>query len=266
MVAYMRKATLEAKVHTSWINPNEEYDEAVATFVEQVLEDRKRSRFLADLQYFRRRVAYFGRFNSLSQVLLKLTSPGVPDLYQGTELWDFSLVDPDNRRPVDYGRRQTLLQELKTRLEKSPRNLIPLVQELLAQSQDGRIKLYLIHRVLNFRRAHPQLFAEGSYFPLEAQGEKSEHICAFARILDKQGIIVVVPRLVVGVTGGKEEPPIGKEIWKDTRLVLPQEWMGHRFRNLFTGEEWSTGKKGQDPGFPLSQVFQTFPVAFLERQ
>jgi (1->4)-alpha-D-glucan 1-alpha-D-glucosylmutase len=230
------------------------------------LADRKRNRFLADLQYFQRRVGYFARFNSLSQVLLKLTSPGVPDLYQGTELWDFSLVDPDNRRPVDYGQRQAFLQDLKTRVEKSPRDLIPLVQELLEQSQDGRIKLYLIFRTLNFRRAHPRLFAEGSYLPLEAQGEKSEHVCAFARLLDKEGIIVVVPRLVVGLTGGKEEPPIGEEIWGDTRLALPQEWMGHRVRNLFTGEEWSTGKKGEDPGIPLSQVFRTFPVALLERE
>ena len=197
---------------------------------------------------------------------MKLTSPGVPDLYQGTELWDFSLVDPDNRRPVDYGQRQTLLKDLKTRLEQSPRELVPLARELLDQSQDGRIKLYLTYRTLNFRRAHPRLFAESSYHPLEAQGEKGEHVCALARFLDKEGIIVTVPRLVVGLTGGKEQPPMEEEIWKDTWLTLPQEWGGRRFRNLFTGEECSAKKKGKDPGIPLSQVFRNFPVALLERE
>ena len=266
MVAYMRKATLEAKVHTSWINPNEEYDEAVAKFVEQVLDDKKRNRFLDDLANFQRRVAYFGQFNSLSQVLLKLTSPGVPDLYQGTELWDFSLVDPDNRRPVDYSQRQAFLQDLKTLVEKSPRDLVSLARKLLDQSQDGRIKLYLIYRTLHLRRGHPRLFAEGAYLPLEAQGEKSEHVCAFARTLDKKGIIVIVPRLVVGLTGGKEGPPMGEEIWKDTWLALPPEWTGRTFRNLFTGEEYSPKKRGKDPGILLSRTFRNFPVALLERE
>jgi len=266
MGAYMRKATLEAKVHTSWINPNEEYDEAVAKFVEQVLDDKKRNRFLDDMQNFQRRVAYFGQFNSLSQVLLKLTSPGVPDLYQGTELWDFSLVDPDNRRPVDYSQRQTFLQDLKTLVGKSPRELVPLARELLGQSQDGKIKLYLIYRTLHFRRAHPRLFAEGLYLPLEAKGEKGDHVCAFARILDQEGILVIVPRLVVGLTGGKEQPPMGEEIWKDSWLTLPQEWAGRTYRNLFTGEECPAKKKGKDPGIPLSQVFRNFPVALLQRK
>jgi (1->4)-alpha-D-glucan 1-alpha-D-glucosylmutase len=266
MVAYMRKATLEAKVHTSWINPNEEYDEAVAKFVEQVLDDKKRNRFLDDLANFQRRVAYFGRFNSLSQVLLKLTSPGVPDLYQGTELWDFSLVDPDNRRPVDYNQRQTFLQDLKTFVEKNPRDLVPLARKLLDQSQDGRIKLYLICRTLHLRRGHPRLFGEGAYLPLEPQGEKGEHVCAFARTLDQEGIIVIVPRLVVGLTGGKEEPPMGEEIWKDTWLALPQAWTGRTFRNLFTGEECSPKKKGKDAGISLSRIFRNFPVALLVRE
>lgn len=265
IAAYMKKATLEAKVHTSWINPNEEYDTAVRNFVVRVLDNTGRNRFLNDLQTFQQRVAHWGQFNSLSQVLLKLTAPGVPDIYQGTELWDFSLVDPDNRRPVDYQRRRLLLNALKTQVARAGQDLIPLVQRLLDHSLDGRIKLYLIFRTLNFRRAHQPLFSRGTYLPLEAVGKKRDHLCAFARILGDEGMIVVTPRLVVGLTGGADQPPLGERVWKDTWLILPPEWGDHVYRNLFTGESLPPKKNGQVLGLPLMEVFNNFPVALFER-
>src|SRR5262245_21822059 len=170
----MQKATKEAKVHTSWINPNEEYDAAVRLFVEHLLPESGQSPFLSDLLALQRRVAFFGRFNSLSQVLLKLTGPGVPDIYQGCELWDYSLVDPDNRRPVDYRRRREVLAGLQDRIagaaghEEPERGLAGLASELVDGAEDGKIKAYVIYQGLNFRRAHTALFERGDYLPLEA--------------------------------------------------------------------------------------------------
>ena len=263
IASYMEKATLEAKVHTSWVNRNEEYDAAVQKFVFRVLENREKNRFLPDLRAFARRVAYFGQFNSLSQVLLKLTLPGVPDIYQGTEIWDFSLVDPDNRRPVDYNLRQSLLAQLEEEIDRYGQDLTPLTQELLETSQDGRIKLYLIYRTLNFRRAHPLLFSMGPYLPLEAQGTWKDHVCAFARILGEERILVVTPRLVVQLTGGKEQPPLGEETWKDTWLILPAEWEGQTYLNLFTGGKLPVVKRDDCCGVPLAAVFTKFPAALL---
>jgi len=229
------------------------------------LDNRGKNRFLSDLQAFQHRVAYFGRVNTLAQVLLKLTSPGVPDIYQGTEIWDFSLVDPDNRQPVDYERRRLLLNDLKTQVARAGQDLIPLVQRLLDHSLDGRIKLYLIFRTLNFRRAHQPLFSRGTYLPLEAVGEKKDHLCAFARILGDEGMIVVNPRLVVGLTGGVNQPPLGERVWKDTWLILPPEWGDHVYRNLFTGESLPPKKNGQVLGLPLMEVLNNFPVGLFER-
>jgi (1->4)-alpha-D-glucan 1-alpha-D-glucosylmutase len=265
IAAYMEKATLEAKVHTSWVNRNEMYDKAVQSFVAQVLEIRGKNRFLNDLQAFQRRVAFFGQLNSLAQVLLKLTSPGVPDIYQGSEIWDLSLVDPDNRRPVDYNLRQSLLAQLEDQMDRCGQDLIPLARDLLQSSPDGRIKLYLIYQTLNLRRASPQLFSEGSYLPLEVQGTMKDHVCAFARSWGEERILVLVPRLVVGLTGGKEQNPLGEETWRDTELSFSAEGAGQIYQNLFTGEKLTAGRSGQDGSLPLAAVLRHFPVALLER-
>ena len=177
--AYMVKAIREAKVNTSWLNPNTNYDEAVRAFVAAILEDTPGNRFLADFRSLHATVAHFGAFNALSQTLLKLTSPGVPDIYQGSEIWDFSLVDPDNRRPVDYDLRAWWLGELVN----PPGSRADLARALVDSKADGRIKLYLTHRALRFRRDHAELFRAGSYVPLEATGDAGEHIVAFARAL-----------------------------------------------------------------------------------
>jgi len=265
IVNYMQKATKEAKVHTSWINPNEEYDEAVRAFTCRLLPDADGDPFRADLLVLQQRLAYFGCFNSLSQVLLRLTSPGVPDCYQGAELWDFSLVDPDNRRKVDYQPRRRWLAELKDRIALAGPNRIALVQELLTHIADGRIKQYLIHCTLNYRRAHQRLFLNGQYDALHAQGAQHDHVCAFTRTLEEETILVAVPRLLVRLSGEQEQPPLGPAVWTDTYLALPGARRGERYSNLYTGEEIVVGEFGGVPGMLLSDVFRSFPVAVWTR-
>jgi (1->4)-alpha-D-glucan 1-alpha-D-glucosylmutase len=264
IAAYMQKATKEAKVHTSWINPNEEYDEAIRNFVFRLLPDATDDPFLADLQGFQRRVAFYGYFSSLAQVLLKLTCPGVPDFYQGSELWDFSLVDPDNRRLVDFARRRALLAELQERVGRAGADLRPLATELLDSMADGRIKLYLIWRSLHFRRAYEDLFTQGSYLPLDATGSKRDHVCAFARVRGEEAVVVVVPRLVVRLTGGVERAPLGPEVWEKTRLLLPPDMTCRRYRNLFTGEVVAAASQDGTPGLLLGEALAHCPVALLE--
>jgi len=263
IAAYMLKAEKEAKVHTSWINPNEAYDRALQEFVRAVLTESERNAFLADFAPMQRRVAFFGQWNALAQTLLKLTSPGVPDIYQGTELWDFSLVDPDNRRPVDYDRRRALLAALRERADCPDRGGVALARDLLETSDDGRIKLFVVSRALDFRRAHDALFTNGDYLPLDARGAKADHVCAFARTADGETAIVVVPRLVVGLTGGKERPPLGADVWGDTWIALPPDHAGRRYRDLFAGEELTVTGRDGTPALPLATLYAHFPVALL---
>ena len=265
----MEKATREAKVHTSWINPNEDYDRAVRDFVLRILDDRGRNLFLRDLAEFQRRIAFHGYINSLAQVLLKLTAPGVPDIYQGNEVWDFSLVDPDNRRPVNYERRRRLLPDLMERIaaaERSPEApLTALTDDLLQTIHDGRIKLYLTHRTLHYRRAHRDLFLYGDYQPLEVVGAKGEHACAFLRRWNDIEIVAVAPRLVVGLTGGDARPPRGPEVWEDTVLLLCDGQAGDAYRHLFTNETVRVVAHNGVPALRLAHVLSHFPVALLER-
>jgi (1->4)-alpha-D-glucan 1-alpha-D-glucosylmutase len=254
IAAYMLKAAKEAKIHTSWINPDSEYDAALQKFVQGTLSDKSNSHFLEDITRFQHRIAFLGRFNSLSQQVLKLTSPGVPDVYQGTELWDLSLVDPDNRRPVDYERRKVFLSDLKVRTSADP-NCIMLARTLVENAADGRIKLYVIHQILAYRREHAELFCEGDYQPLPVTGDKVRNLCAFSRHLKNQIIIVAVPRLVLGLVNGIEQPPIGAEVWGNTRLTVP----AGNYRNLFTGESISTDEQSLE----AAALFAHFPAAVL---
>jgi (1->4)-alpha-D-glucan 1-alpha-D-glucosylmutase len=262
---YMRKATKEAKVHTSWINPNEEYDAAVQQFVAGLLPDTDTDPFCKDLLALQRPVAFFGYFNALSQVLLKLTCPGVPDFYQGSELWDFSLVDPDNRRPVDFRRRREVVAYLQRRIAGAGPDLAALADELLANIPDGRIKAYVIYQTLACRRAHEALFAGGAYLPLEATGVKRDHVCAFARCDGDEVVLIIVPRLVVGLAGGSELPPMGSTVWGQTRLLLPPPLAGQCYQNVFTGEGLPPGSYEGTPGPLLGTVLGRFPVALLQR-
>ncbi len=264
IASYMEKATREAKVHTSWVNPNGAYDAAVRDFVLGVLDPTRSGPFLDDIRAFARRVAHFGKLNSLSQVLLKLTSPGVPDLYQGTELWDLSLVDPDNRHEVDYDRRRSLLAGMRERLAKDG-DPTALVEELLDTSADGRIKLYLTWRVLELRRRHPDLFAEGDYQPVEVSCERQQHVCAFTRTLGNEMVLVVAPRLVVGLSDGDDQClPLGESAWHSTWLAVPGVTVGQRLRDWLTGREVEVVEIEGKPGLRLADACASFPVALLE--
>jgi len=189
--------------------------------------------------------------NGLSQATLKLMAPGVPDTYQGTELWDFSLVDPDNRRPVDYCKRRTMLDGLQVRAAKG---LDELLRDLLASWEDGCVKLYVTWRLLTLRQENPDLFLEGDYLPLEVVGKKKDHAVAFQRRLKDRSVIVVIPRLTSALT----KPgifPLGKAVWEKTTLEMPKD-APKRFRSVFTAQdiESSQGK------LPLASVFSGFPI------
>jgi len=257
---YMVKATREAKVHTSWINPNGTYEKALTDFIDAVLGD---AAFLGDFRAFAALVSHHGMFNSLSQVLLKIGSPGIPDFYQGTELWELSLVDPDNRRPVDFRIRREMLSRLKER--EAQVGAGPLVRELLAAKEDGGIKLYLIYRGLNYRRAERRLFENGDYLPLEVQGEKSRHGCAFARRWERKILIIAASRLTVGLVGDLGPVPVGRDVWKDTALSLPWEEQGAKYRNIVTGGTIAGADRGMGTALELAEVFSDAPVAILER-
>ncbi len=255
---YLIKAAREAMVRTRWITPDTGYENALITFAENILDESGENEFLDDFLRLQPRMAYLGALNSLSQVLLKITSPGVPDFYQGTDLWDFSLVDPDNRRAVDFGKRIQLLKELKSREPGGPGTLIP---ELLAHWEDGRIKLYLTYKALNFRREHRDLFLEGEYLPLSGHGERKDNVVAFARRKEDQWALAAVPRLVAKMAASRE-PPLGKKVWGESLLNIPQE-APSAWTNVFTGESLEIPRSSGSKTLPLHQIFSRFPVALL---
>lgn len=217
--AYMAKALHEAKLNTSWIQPNEEWDAAMHDFVAKILDSSVRNKFLPAFLPVAEEIARLGAINSVTQVVLKLTSPGVPDIYQGNEIWDYSLVDPDNRRPVDYKRRREILAALP--------GAAP--DELMRNWPDGRIKMFLIHRMLQFRREHADLFQRGEYSPLTASGAFAECCVGFSRELAGKWIVVIAPRL----TSRIGFPPVG-ERWKDTSIELSEALSLENAHDLFT--------------------------------
>ncbi|HSQ78363.1 MAG TPA: malto-oligosyltrehalose synthase, partial [Nitrospirota bacterium] len=229
---YMLKASREAKVNTSWINPNRDYEDALLTFIEDIL--RPASPFLNDFRPFQQTISHYGVYNSLSQTLFKICAPGVPDFYQGSELYDFSLVDPDNRRPVDYEKRVTMLAELKRKEAEMPG--ADLARELSRKKDDGLIKQYLISKALNYRKANRALFEQGEYLPLNVAGKKADHVCAFVRRLGSASAVVVVPRFLTRLIPGNGSMPLGEAPWEDTHLVLPDAEGETHYRNVFTSE------------------------------
>jgi (1->4)-alpha-D-glucan 1-alpha-D-glucosylmutase len=252
--AYLIKAVREAKVHTEWLKPDVAYEEAFVNFAEAILAPSENNRFIGEFLPFVKKVAHCGLFNSLSQTLVKIVAPGVPDVYQGTESWDLSFVDPDNRRPVDYAERRRMLAELKS-ADSTDRNA--LMQDLLANWQDGRIKLYLLHKLLSFRRAHAEFFAEAEYTPLKSTtGPMDDRICAFSRHKGKFWIVAIVPRLVSEIVcNGKM--PLG-EVWGQQAMSLP----------VGAPVQWLDIISGQPIASPvnqlmLSDVFKYFPVSLL---
>ncbi|MDO8477567.1 MAG: malto-oligosyltrehalose synthase [Candidatus Rokubacteria bacterium] len=259
---YMEKATKEAKPNTSWVNPHAAYDAATREFVTGLLAPS--GRFLDEFLSFQQRVARYGMVNSLAQTLLKLGAPGVPDIYQGAELWDLSLVDPDNRRPVDFARRQSLLTALDALVADRGDDLAGLCGLLLESWADGRVKLYLIRRGLALRRERPALFEAGTYLPLEACGERAEHLVGFARAKAGGAVIVAVPRLTARLTGFSGALALGAPPWGETWLSLGSDALAGRFRDRLTGGVLETERRGGAPTLPATALFASFPVALLE--
>jgi (1->4)-alpha-D-glucan 1-alpha-D-glucosylmutase len=253
---YMVKAVREAKVHTAWLKPDQEYEDACLSFIDDILHPSPGNAFLEHFLPFQTRVAYYGVFNSLSQTLIKITSPGVPDFYQGTELWDLSLVDPDNRRPVDFEKRRAILGEINERLEG---DRLGLTSELLETREDGRIKLFLILMGLRARHEFTEVFETGTYLPLAASGRYRDHLVVYGRNAGGLWAVTVAPRFLVNLV--KEgEYPLGRDIWQDTRGSL-QEGLPGAWRNALTGEVVQS--RGS---LMIGEVLQTFPVALLVNQ
>jgi (1->4)-alpha-D-glucan 1-alpha-D-glucosylmutase len=259
---YMRKAVREAKVNTSWINPNAIYEEAVMHFIDTLLDKNRKNNFLEVFVIFQKMVSDYGMLNSLSQVLLKITSPGIPDFYQGAEIWDFSLVDPDNRRPVNYGLRITMLEDLKKREKMIGQ--IKLSRDLTVDKESGMVKLYIIYKSLNYRKANRQLFERGEYIPLEVYGERAGNVCAFARRSADKRIIVAVPRFLAKPVPQSGGIPLGEEVWKDSFIVIPFAEAGAKYRNIFTDEILTAKNHTEATALQLSEIFANSPVALLE--
>jgi (1->4)-alpha-D-glucan 1-alpha-D-glucosylmutase len=256
--AYMIKALREGKEHSSWVQVNSEYEGAVSDFVLALLAPGDKNLFLADFVPMVQTISHHGLINALAQALIKVTSPGVPDIYQGCELWQFNLVDPDNRRPVDFALRRELLAQVQALVDAPPEQWPERLQPLVADMSDGRIKLYTLWQSLALRTRWPELLEQGDYLPLKVSGEHAAHVCAYARRHGERAIIVVVPLLPVRLLGDNRVLPLGNEVWADTMLELPDALAGAGWRNLLSGESHSAG--GQ---LAIGEVLASFPVALL---
>ncbi len=259
MEQYVEKAGREAKVHSSWIHPNIAYEEAVRSFVHGTLERSPQNEFLDSFIAFRCRIARAGILNSLAQVLLKTTVPGVPDFYQGCELWNLSLVDPDNRRPVDFSHRRRLLEQLDRAADQEP---AALVDRLTQNLGDDLIKLYITSRALRFRRANSELFARGAYLPLRAAGGRQAHVIAFARMLGRRQIITLTGRFFYSL-GAAQSLPVGADTWGDSVVLLRSELANKQYLDLFTHQPVQAELRNGKFVLPLQHVFARLPLALL---
>jgi (1->4)-alpha-D-glucan 1-alpha-D-glucosylmutase len=256
---YMEKALREAKVNTSWINPNTEYEAAFHSFLDAVLDRSAGRPFLDQFTPFQARIAKAGIYNSLSQTLLKIAAPGLPDFYQGTEVWNFSLADPDNRRPVDYERLKALLDSVHGVESDDPSAL---VDRLVSEPMDGGLKLFVTRCGLRFRREHRALFAKGSYLPLRVGGEKTKHVIAFARSFRGTTILVLAGRFFAQLEA-HARVPVGPEAWGDAEVVLRKRLPAGAYRDVFSGKIISPVQQNGDLVIPVSQAFAHLPIAML---
>ncbi len=257
IIGYMLKAVREAKVHSSWIDTRPDYEDGLTSFVGAILDVDHRNPFLDDFRAFQRGIALAGMVNGLAQTTLKLTAPGVPDIYQGGELWDLNLVDPDNRRPVDYAARARVLAEVRALADASP---AVGAGTLLDRWSDGRIKLFVVWRLLQARREMPALFVggDGDYEALETIGDRADHICAFVRRSGGEAVMIAVPRLVTAL-GGLEGVPLGSAAWGRTAVSLGAGWAGATARDLFTGSAVAIGAHAG--AVAAADLFATLPIA-----
>jgi len=253
---YMEKAMREAQARTSWTDANERYEKAVAAFVDEFL--YRDGPFLHDFLPFQRRLARLGALNSLSQILLKLTAPGVPDIYQRNEIWDYSLVDPDNRRAVDFEQRKSLLADLRTL---DPSDISALFED--GAWQDGRPKLYLTWKALEMRRESPELFGDGEYMALEVSGDRKNNLFAFVRKQGAEVAITIAPRLYAKITSADGLLMPAPETWENTSILLPEALTGAEYRNVLTGERVVAKEHDGRPSLNAGRLLRNFPVALL---
>ncbi|NTX04817.1 MULTISPECIES: malto-oligosyltrehalose synthase [Myxococcus] len=256
---YMAKAIKEAKVRTSWTNPDGAYDDAVAGFVDACFDGDKGATFLEEVRRFKRRIERAGQHNALGQLLLKLASPGVVDTYQGCELWDLSLVDPDNRRPVDFAVRAQLLDALDARAKE---DRVGLCARLVETLDDGQAKLFLLSRVLRLRQRHAELFRNGGYKALELSGPRAQAAVAFVRELEDSVILVCSPRYTLSALESSEGLA---GAYENTFLDLPEAYAGMMFRDVFTGRQVRPERGSGGVVLPLAPLLSGFPVVLLER-
>lgn len=262
IVTYMIKAVNEARIYSSWINRNTDYEQSVRDFITALLRGPPRSPFLRDFLPFQERIAEFGMYNSLSQTLLKLTIPGVPDIYQGNDLWTFRLADPDNRQLVDFDRRDSALSALHHDASRNCDGRTSLT-ELRTHIADGRLKLYLTWRALQLRHAQPRAFTDGDYRGLTASGPHAEHICAFARLHKNERVIIVVARWLARLTTGFPERVKDPDLWRDTWVQCPSDVAQGPYRNVLDGEAIPVLRRDNSFGFDVQLLFKQLPVALL---
>jgi (1->4)-alpha-D-glucan 1-alpha-D-glucosylmutase len=250
---YLIKAVREAKVRTSWTEPDEAYENALLHFTRSILDRPEESPFLGDLTRFAASVAPTGRWNSLARLVLQLTSAGIPDVYRGDELPCFSLVDPDNRRPIDYRQRAHLLEEIEEieRCEAETGGAL--------RPDDPRFKLLILRRLLDIRRRHPKLFHEGSYTPLSVRGKRADQIVAFGRSFGGTRLVVVVPRFFWRLRDGSTERV--DTLWGTTEVSLPETFGERQFQLLLSREKLSLAHGA--PTLRLSDLFADLPFAVL---
>jgi len=262
---YMIKAVKEAKVHTSWLTPHEPYEAALRTYVERVLTGAAGAKVLAAVLPFQQRIARLGVINSLSQVALKIGSPGVPDFYQGTDLWDLVLVDPDNRRPVDFDRRRCALQDVNSALDSPAETRSATFRTWLENWKDGRVKMAVTVAGLRLRRALPEVFLGGEYLPLATEISVPAGAVAFARRSpgDGDAVIFLAPRVCSRLVTQAQPLPLGADCWKTSRVMLPPELRDRQFRDAITGMEIRATRAGESAWIFVGEALQTLPVAIL---
>ena len=251
---YVVKAVRESKRHSSWVEPNIHYEEGFQRFVDEITKRTPKNKFMESFLPFQEKVAFYGIWNSISQLLVKLTSPGIPDIYQGSELWNLMLVDPDNRAAVDFDKRISLLQGLK---ELETKDLKALIEDILSHKEDGRIKLFVTEKVLEMRKKKPQLYLHGGYIPIKATGKFKNHIICFARTYRDSWGITVAPRFLASlVVEGKI--PVGREVWEDTYIIIPSD-APRAFQDVFTHRTIVS----KTDLIPVHELFAIFPLSLL---
>jgi (1->4)-alpha-D-glucan 1-alpha-D-glucosylmutase len=250
---FMQKAIREAKVNSSWIRPNKQYEDSTMEFVRKILDPELGAGFLKDFEAFQQTILPAGLNNALCQALIKITAPGIPDFYQGSELWDFRLVDPDNRGTVDYQQRQNLLTSLqKLAAEKDPADL---AAELKSSISDGRLKLFVIHKALALRNRYPMLFSDGSYLAVRSEGNRRRNAMAFLRMRGEEAVLTATGRFFMEFAS----TPVG-ESWEDGHFDLPDFAHNWSWRDIYTNQRFENLSQ-----LAFKQLFAHFPFACLER-